>query len=695
MKKTCFNRIFITILFFASSISVYSQEIDTVQTDNTVETMIENVSESLDAEVDFTEYVEEFQYYLQNPMNLNSPDYEVLKRVFGLSDFQVYQLKAYISVSGELVSLYELNSIKGFDKQTIFKLLPYVTIQSTNNPYKINLKNVFKYGRNQLFLRYQQVLEEQTGYSFASDSLLQVKPNSRYLGSPQKYYVKYAFNYQNKIRFGITGEKDAGEEFFKGTQKNGFDFYSAHLFFKDFGVVKALAIGDYHLQFGQGLTLWTGLGYGKSSSVTSIKKRAQGIRPYTSADENNFMRGIATTLRLKNWELSLFYSKNQLDANIDSLDSEEYYITTLQETGFHRTPSELNGKNTTWEQLFGGHLTFKTEFSKFGLTFSESNFERSYLKDLSFYNKYDFVGQKNQNFGFDYETYVKKIGFYGEASLSMNGGWGMVNGMDIQLDPLVSFSVLHRYYARDFQNLHSIAFGENSRNANEQGLYLGLNVILHSKLTIDSYIDLFSFEWLRYRVDAPSNGGEYFVQLNYTPSRYTSIYVRYKEKIKSINSSNDTYLNRVYNEEKQNFRIHFSHRLLKNLTVKNRVEWSSYQTASLSTKMGFMMYQDASYNFSKIPLNISARYAIFNTDTYDERIYAYESDVLYAFSIPAYYYKGTRAYVVLKYSVMKNLDLWFRIAQTWYADRDIISSGLEEINGNTKTDIKVQLRLKF
>ncbi|MDD2413352.1 MAG: hypothetical protein RBS19_06920 [Bacteroidales bacterium] len=683
------------IIVLLNAFYLGAQEIDTVQTDVAIESLIENFVEEMDAEVDFTELVEDFQFYLQNPMNLNNPDYDVLKRVFKLSDYQAYQLKAYLSVTGEIQTLYELSSILGFDKQTVYRLLPFVKVEPIRNPYKINLRQVLKYGRNQLFIRTQGVVEEQLGYSEASDSLLEARPNARYLGSPYRLYTRYGFNYQNKIRFGITAEKDPGEEFFKGSQKNGFDFYSAHLFIRDFGVVKSLAIGDYHLQFGQGLTLWTGLGFGKSSDIATIKKRAQGIRPYTSANEYGFMRGAATTLRYKDFEWSLFYSKNSIDATVDSLNAEEFYIASLQETGFHRTPGELAGKNASWQQMYGFNLTYKREFSKIGLTMYESIFENDYQKKTSFYNQFDFSGIKNQCMGLDYESYYRKAGFFGEVSMSANGGWGTLNGLNMQLDPMVGISLVHRFYSVDYQNLNTIAFGEGTRSANEQGLFLGTNMIFSSKLTLDAYYDLFSFKWLRFRVDAPSNGSDYLLQLNYTPSRYTSVYVRYRAKTKALNNSSDIFLNKIYPSEKQNFRLHFSHRLLRNLSIKNRVEWTAYDNGVDETKFGFLMYQDVAYNFQKIPLNVSARYAIFDTDSYDARMFAYESDVLYAFSIPAYFYKGSRWYVLLKYQIVKNLDVWLRLSQTWYADREVISSGLDEIQGNTKTEIKAQIRLKF
>ncbi len=107
------------------------------------------------------------------------------------------------------------------------------------------------------------------------------------------------------------------------------------------------------------------------------------------------------------------------------------------------------------------------------------------------------------------------------------------------------------------------------------------------------------------------------------------------------------------------------------------------------------MYQDIIYQFTKIPLKIIGRLAIFDTDGYQARIYAYENDVLYAFSIPGYFYKGKRYYLLMKYSLNKHTDMWFRISQWYYTNKDVISSGLNEIQGHTKTEVKFQIRYKF
>jgi hypothetical protein len=70
--------------------------------------------------------------------------------------------------------------------------------------------------------------------------------------------------------------------------------------------------------------------------------------------------------------------------------------------------------------------------------------------------------------------------------------------------------------------------------------------------------------------------------------------------------------------------------------------------------------------------------------------------MLSSFSIPAYYGRGSRFYILLDYTITRKIEIWIRYGQTFYDDRTIISPGsLNEIDGNTKTEIKVQVKFKF
>jgi hypothetical protein len=128
--------------------------------------------------------------------------------------------------------------------------------------------------------------------------------------------------------------------------------------------------------------------------------------------------------------------------------------------------------------------------------------------------------------------------------------------------------------------------------------------------------------------------------------------------------------------------------------LKNRVEATFYDKQG-KPQRGYLMFQDILLRPEEFPLSVSFRYALFSTDGWDSRIYAYENDVLYAFSVPAYFERGQRFYFMLKTDAFKNPKIWLRFARTVYRNKTNIGSGADKINSNHKTEIKVQLKFSL
>ncbi|MEM9024527.1 MAG: hypothetical protein AAGB22_12345, partial [Bacteroidota bacterium] len=352
---------------------VHAQRSGSQQREQIIEQRIELIAESLEAEeIDFTTLFDELNTFYEHPINLNRTTQDELERLRLLSDFQILSLMDHIDQTGKLVNIYELQAIRGFDRESIRLILPFVKVSEASSNARITLSDLRKDGDHMLMLRYIRLLEEVEGASPIEDSLLAENPNRRFLGSEDRLYARYRFTYLNRISVGFTAEKDAGEEFFSGTQSGGFDFYSGHVFVRDFGFVKQLALGDYQIQLGQGLTFWSGLGFGKSSDVLNIKRNAPVIKPYTSVDENRFLRGGATTVGWKNWELTGFYSNRQIDANIIEADTNEnepaLVVSSFQSSGLHRTPGEVLDKDAIEETNYGMHLAYNTRRLTVGAT---------------------------------------------------------------------------------------------------------------------------------------------------------------------------------------------------------------------------------------------------------------------------------------------------------------------------------------
>ncbi|MBU0763272.1 MAG: helix-hairpin-helix domain-containing protein [Bacteroidetes bacterium] len=676
-----------------------------------LEDLIEEIASNSDEELDYTTLYDDLNFFLNNPLNLNEATAQDLEKLQFLNDFQVQSLLKYREKYGKFLTIYELQLLNGYSVEDISRLLPFVSVGKYETDDGFSIGKAVKYGNHQVFLRGQQVLEEQKGYSDITNAELASSPNSRYLGSPQRIYARYKYQYKNKLYWGITAEKDPGEVFFKNNVNevvlpmvedkihSGFDYYTYHFQINDIGPVKTIAVGDFQAQFGQGLTVFSGMSYGKSPYVLNIKKKAQKIRRYSSTDENLYMKGAGVTVGIKNIDVSAFASYRKLDANAsltDTIDDDEYRIfSSIQETGYHTTPGELEDKDELGLFISGGNVSYHREKYKLGMTGVYYKYSDTIRKTSSMYNQYDFGGIDNYNLGMDYQFVLKQFNFFGEFATCKSGGIAYVNGAMFNMAPQVSVSLLHRAYDPDYHAPYANAFAEGSAVANEHGLYFGTVIYPIKRWSLTAYYDIYSFPWMKSRVYAPSHGQDYFIQTDYSPSRFVQMYLRFKHETKQQNaddeSSSPTNLEDV---GLMKLRYHLAYSVSKTVQMKNRVEFARYFEGENEPEKGYMIYQDIIYRPQKLPLSLAFRYAVFDA-TYNARIYAYESDVLYAFSIPAYNYKGTRFYITMKYTIIDGLDIWLRFGQFYYKDQDVISSGLTEIQGHTKSEVKVQVRYKF
>jgi hypothetical protein len=698
------------ILFMLLTSNLPGQEKDTLQLSGIefITDQLENIAQSTDRNLDYSDLLDEYLFYFNNPLNLNGEDVYKLVELHLINQIQFNNLMTYLNQYKQFYSLYELKNIPGFDSQTIINLLPFVSVTTSKERFAIKPRNVFKYGRHQLILRYNQFLEPSTGFLLPKDSAV-AHPGSTYLGSPQAFYTRYAFNYQNSIRFGFTLDKDAGELFLNNLLPDSVkslvgdkvtifsDFFSAHIYVSDLGFLKNAVVGDYHLEFGQGLTLWSGLAFGKSAEAVQIKRFGKGIRPNTSANENRFFRGGAATIGWKGISLTGFYSNNHVDANLESNSLlEEETISSILETGKHRTINELLTKDAIQVSAFGGRIEYKKSFLNIGITSFQTRLSADIQSGEQLYKQFYFASNQLTNYGTDLNLSFRKVNFFGELSGSNPGGLAGLAGLNAFLNDRFVFTVFYHNYAKDYHNLFANPFAISSTLANEKGVYFGFRALLAKNFSMTGYADHFEFPWLRYGTNSPSIGKDYLLQLNYSVGNDVEMYFRYRYRFQQENFSDVyDYSHLVADVFRNELRFNLSYTVFESIVFKNRIDFVLYQKEFEDQKRGYSIYQDVLYRPDKFPLEITFRYALFNTEGYDSRIYAYENDVLYAFSVPSYFDKGQRIYLMFRYRALKNLNIWLRIARTKFSNRLTVGSGSDEIEGNAKTEIKVQLQLSL
>ena len=674
-KKT-----FLILAIYICAFSAYAQD------DSFIKDLLESAAENLPEDVDLYELTERLNNLRAHPINLNETTAEKLKQLFFLSPLQISNLLRHLENNGKLLDLVELQSIDGFDLATVGRILPFVTLSKGANKSKLTWKGISDIGTNDLMLRYGRVIEVPKGYTDL--------PGSRYLGTQDRMLLRYKYAYNNRVSVGLVMEKDAGESYLKGKVLS--DHLSANLTFNDVGPFKKVVLGDYSLQFGQGLTMWSGFGFGKGPDVTSVAARDVGLRSYSSSNEASFFRGFANTVELwKKIELTSFISYRKRDGSLKLWPDSTVTIQTINDSGYHRTKTELKNQNSLGQMVFGGALQYLSDNLNLGVVGYQSRYDQNFITGNSAYNKYAFTGTNLINTGFHYSYTFKNVYSYGEIAHSIDGGWAVVNGLLISLSPKLSTVLLHRNYDRDYRNFFSSAVGEGTDVSNEKGVYAGLNFSPSKKFLYSIYLDYFKFPWLKFRVDSASKGHEILVQGIYTPKKTLKILLRFKRELKQQNPDATDKSEGLKNVLKGSGRAAIDWKLNKSIDFQHRVEVSLYKKGEMGQELGKLVYCDFNYHPPLGKLSGNLRIAYFSTPSYNSRIYAYEDDVLYGSSFGLYSEKGFRSYSNIRCRITRKVDLWARYALTFYQDKESISSGLDEIEGNIKSDVKVQLRYQF
>jgi hypothetical protein len=681
-------RIYFFIIGMCLTFCGLTQEV----TNTNVEQALEDLAEAEELETEDDSYLQQLSQLRRNPLNLNTATLPELQIFRVLNELLLLQLINYRNLMGPFLSIYELQAVPGWDIETIQRILPYVRVGPAVSVAD-DFRSRFRGGDHSLVFRVAQVLEQSRGFTPDSSG------NTRYLGSPHRLFFRYKYVFKNTLQFGIVGDKDPGEQFFKGAQKNGFDYYSMHLFARNLGIVKRLAIGDYTVNLGQGLLTYQSLAFRKSVDVLNIKRQTEIFRPYNSAGEFFFHRGAAITLGVKNWYLSAFVNTRRISATSQlAADTSEFedFASSLLTNGLHRTELEASRRMNTKEFGAGGSLQYRTSRFQAGINGVHYALERPLIRQPQPYNYFAFNGKSLTGLSGEYAYTYKNIHMFGEMAFNPGGGKAMVHGLIAGVDRNVDISLLYRNIDKDYHTIYGNAFTEGTTPINERGMFMGVTMRPWKNIRLDGYVDVFKFPWLRYRVDRPSEGKEYLVQFTWKPNKQVEVYARYRSETKALNYSLPNEPTRVTADiPRQNWRTHISYRVSQAVTIRARAEAIWYDKGGPEEEQGFMMFTDFFYRPWMKPLQLNLRLQFFETDGYNSRLFAYENDVLYSFSIPPLFGKGTRWYANINYDLTRKITLWFRIARSFYPDQTSIGSGLDQIPFNHRTDYRAQVRFMF
>ncbi len=634
----------------------------------------EGASES-DAQV----FIERLELLRQNPLDLNTATREDLRATQLLTDLQTEALVTYRQQLGPLLNIYELQAIPHWEADDIRRLRAYFEIGTGTLDVRARpLQYGLLHGDNELLVRAGRNVPTR----FVSNAE----------GGPFGYALRYRHNFDGRLRYGFTAENDAGEAFFNKSNSKGFDFYSAHFFINNptGRTLRTLALGDFTARMGQGLLLQTGFSPGKSAeSVNALLRGGNRIGAYGAFGEAYFLRGAGAMLALgRHLDLQVLASRRQRDASIDTLDADtdEVRFSSIIASGLHRTPSEIAKERAITETMLGAALLYHHRNGHIGANVLQIAFDQPFEPTFKPYRRYQFTGKQLLGLSLDYQQRWGNRVLFGEVARSENGGIAALNGLLLALDRRVSMGLIHRYFEPEYQAIYAAPFAESSGANNEQGLYAGLEVRPAKPWRINAYADLWRHPWLRFSVDGPSSGRDYLLRLTWQPRRGFETYALVQTEKKQTNGQE----NGLVDTERTRMRLHVGYKIGAGTELRSRVEWVRIRTESFPVSKGFMAYQEAVVKPRGSRWSGAARYALFDTDAFDSRVFAFENDLFSAVSIPGFSGRGNRFYVNLTFRASKAVRLEGRY-ETTYLER-AVTSGTQP---GRQSVIKTQLLVRF
>ncbi|MFB6320366.1 helix-hairpin-helix domain-containing protein [Saccharicrinis sp. FJH54] len=662
------------ILIIPLLASFQFQHIHAQEFGSTLEEVMEEIAANSEDELpeDWIEYMFELS---EHPLNLNSASKEALERIRFLTLYQIENLHYYIYQYGALYSVYELMAIKGFDEQTVRWLSHFVTVNRVQEPAygRFNKKDTV-FMHHETLLRLSGVAEPLKG-----------SVDGTFAGSPVQLLLKHQTEAGN-YSFGFTYEKDAGESFWDNNLQRP-EYASCFAEYKDTGLVRHVLVGNYRVNFGQGLNLWQNFGFGKSSMVMNGVKSGPVFTKHSSASEYNYFQGAAGTFNLFDAELSVFGSYRRQDATLKK-EEDQIIVSSVNETGYHRTESEKSRKANLDQTAIGARFSKRYRKMKFGSGIHAIMFDYpvSAVTDA-------FSSKVYKGFSVDLLYTGTNLIAWGEIGSDLNGKFAGLGGLNLYPFSTVSLSLVARSFPAGYQVVYSSPFSETGKSENEKGVYLGLEFLPFAGIKVQTYLDLFRFDAPRFNVDDPSSGFETLTAVSWALSRTTNLNLKFKFEQKEKNYPDATY-NTVQPFDKFSVRFSLKSEVQEWLSLQSRIDYirNSY---SGSPENGWMFLQDIKVDLPNPDIGLTARLAFFSTDSYYTGVYAYEPDVLYAFSVPVYYGQGVRFLMNLNYKLSKRIVMYIKCGRFIYDNREKTGSGVTEIEGNKKTDLRFQLRIKF
>jgi len=576
-------------------------------------------------------------HLLRFRLPLNMIDPERLLELPGISRLQVRHFEQYRSLRGPFIDVMELQAIPSWDPETVRRILPFVRLTERENPLPV-LSERMRKGEHLLLFR--------TGGSFRKGS--GTPADSLTDGGPMRQMFRYNYRFGSLMQWGLTMEKDPGEIAWN-RRRGGPDFLSGHLAVRDLGILRSLVVGDHQVSMGQGLIHWQGMSFGMGSDAMSILRQAPVIRPYNGTDENRFHRGVGVHLKHRSWDGFIFFSADRKDANMSRDSVAGLIVTSLLTSGLHRTEAEQADRDALKVMSTGTGLRYSGAVWHVGWQGVLHRFGYPLAPEPEPYRTYAMRGDRWFNQSLSWGGTFRNLHAFGEAALDIHTRPAMVQGLLVSLHRDLDLGLLLRHIDPAYRAWQADAYTAQGEPMNESGAYVGLTFRPIPGVKLDGWLDMSRFPMLKYRLDGPSFRQAHLLSLQWQPDKRTRLLWRWQGELAERNLTvTATGMRRIGEVRRSTWRCHMEQTLSRDLQIRIRADASRVMSGG-DVHRGALIFADLLFRPPMAKFKWTGRFAWYEADDFSARLYAYEHDVPFQQSMPAYHGRGIRTYMVVHY----------------------------------------------
>lgn len=602
-----------------------------------------------------SELIQVFEYYRENPLNLESVS---ANRLTVLPFINPH-------IAEKLINLRNASKYKSIKE--------IIKAANLDNRSKYIIENCVSYGETSGFasdFRMRSIDRFQKVEGFR---------DSVFVGSPIDFFTRGRISYKN-FEVNFAQNKNAGEEKFDQTLRYSLGYFTPKT---------RLAVGDIKIKRGLGLSLSNGFALRKNPQSTSgFNNYGEGVLPSRSIFDFARFFGVATqhkfSIRNFNIEPLLYYFDTPRPATL----KDKGYVSSLYQTGLYRTENEIEKIDILQEKIFGGGLElsyidnviigFNSYTYEYNRDVETKSFRYFNGSEGDIHSAYLFINRNwfhlSSELAYDASD---NIGFIANSSFNLK---------DIEF--LFSYRYLEPYLRLQYSNIIT----ESSVNSNEEGLYIGME---YKKDAIVNNLYLDHFKSIR-----PFD--EYFIESGYEimddaiykiKNGYFNFRFRYESK--SFLENNEDKTNYFFtNRSRTSVRFELNKSLKYKIDARLRVEYAHIDF------QGDLPEENGIQSFVEIKKEIldgfrsGIRYTFYDTDSFESSIWHFEFLVPGFMISPPLYLQGNKILAYLNYK-FSDFSIWLRYTRDRRASEFSLGSGYDEISGNIDERLYFQIDFRF